>query len=500
MTFIIIIDRYFQAFKIKGILLLLLDLRMAAAQARQQCSVGIYLNSECYLTSFTRKVEYTLRTIEDCIDKDLLQTIKFRTNLTEVLSISEHHYVAYTSSFNNFNRSRNCSDPLSLHTTGSIQQKVKSCFKTLNLELCRAIKSKKPDLHVYSNQNLCLTCYKALLNLPKQETSSSSELEDGEAALNELESSFFSPGRPIETSKKLMSLLGLPPVTFDCRDNKEQRLKTVKSISSVVAKKFVELYESVIDIVDDNSNKEFSISEADSETLLQQLKEKCDKLKSEENNSKVVSLLTLAPTSWPKEKFAKFFSVPLYQVKRSRILKSEKGILSIPDPKKGRAISNEEISIIQEFYRSDENSRETAGMKETVTVPVASLLARDREQLLTRKLPGQRLSTEGYATSTASNPSASSTSGSGSQPSTEGNTTSTASNPSTSSASGGEKRIKLQKRLLLMNVREMYSKYKEPLLIYVISKTTLVSRPSGTFLLLLMVKALKMDSVVLLNV
>jgi hypothetical protein len=51
-------------------------------------------------------------------------------------------------------------------------------------------------------------------------------------------------------------------------------------------------------------------------------------------------------------------------VKRSRILKKEKGILAIPDNKKGRQLSPEEEEIVKDFYLSDENSRVQPGMNE----------------------------------------------------------------------------------------------------------------------------------------
>jgi hypothetical protein len=60
--------------------------------------------------------------------------------------------------------------------------------------------------------------------------------------------------------------------------------------------------------------------------------------------------------------------VTVSEVKRARLLKKEKGILAIPDPKKGRQISAEEIEIVEEFYLSDEYSRLMPRMNDYISV------------------------------------------------------------------------------------------------------------------------------------
>jgi hypothetical protein len=62
------------------------------------------------------------------------------------------------------------------------------------------------------------------------------------------------------------------------------------------------------------------------------------------------------------------FSVTVSEVKRTRLLKQEKGILAVPDPKRGRKISPEEIDIVQEFYLSDEFSIIMPGMNDYISV------------------------------------------------------------------------------------------------------------------------------------
>ena len=75
-----------------------------------------------------------------------------------------------------------------------------SCSKTITLNLCQKISSKRSDLHVYPGQQSCVTCYKQLLlisneNELKSTSESSSKLGDLESALQDIvcDDGFFSP-------------------------------------------------------------------------------------------------------------------------------------------------------------------------------------------------------------------------------------------------------------------------------------------------------------------
>jgi len=62
------------------------------------------------------------------------------------------------------------------------------------------------------------------------------------------------------------------------------------------------------------------------------------------------------PESWSQKKVATEFQVTEYMVKQARILKREKGILSIPHPKKGNTLSKNTVKLVTDFFQSDENS------------------------------------------------------------------------------------------------------------------------------------------------
>ena len=81
-----------------------------------------------------------------------------------------------------------------------------------------------------------------------------------------------------------------------------------------------------------------------------------------------VQLLTLAPDSWSREYCSKYFDVSEYLVRKARDLKRDSGILATPLPKKGKTILQEHIIDIENFYKSDENSRQMPGKKDCVSI------------------------------------------------------------------------------------------------------------------------------------
>jgi hypothetical protein len=75
-------------------------------------------------------------------------------------------------------------------------------FQNNNIEFLRKISSKRSDIHVYPGQQLCVTCYKQLLQISNENevklsttSESSSKLGDLESVLQEIVSddAFSSP-------------------------------------------------------------------------------------------------------------------------------------------------------------------------------------------------------------------------------------------------------------------------------------------------------------------
>ena len=107
-------------------------------------------------------------------------------------------------------------------------------------------------------------------------------------------------------------------------------------------------------------------SSADEEdTMLKQLKEKFCTSK---NRSEKVQILTILPKSWSVQRVCEEFSASDYMVRRAKELVKQKGILSMPDIRKGHSLSSETCELVQSFYEDDEVSRMMPGIKDFVSV------------------------------------------------------------------------------------------------------------------------------------
>ena len=76
----------------------------------------------------------------------------------------------------------------------------------------------------------------------------------------------------------------------------------------------------------------------------------------------------MAPLDWSRKLVATFFEVSEYQVREAHKLAAEKGILALPDPKRGRSLSQEIEDSVKLFYEDDEYSRLMPGTKDYVSI------------------------------------------------------------------------------------------------------------------------------------
>ena len=88
--------------------------------------------------------------------------------------------------------------------------------------------------------------------------------------------------------------------------------------------------------------------------------------KNSESYQECVQILTLSP--FTIERTINEYQTTNYLVKKSRVVKKEKGILGLCDKKQGKAQSNELKEEIVRFYENDENSRMFPGMKDSVSI------------------------------------------------------------------------------------------------------------------------------------
>ena len=90
-----------------------------------------------------------------------------------------------------------------------------------------------------------------------------------------------------------------------------------------------------------------------------------EKLKSTKSK---VQIMTLMPTDWPIRKVMDTFPVNKHIVQEARKLVKEKGVLAIPDSKKGKVLPEETIKAVSQIYHDDEYSREMPGKKDCISI------------------------------------------------------------------------------------------------------------------------------------
>ena len=92
-----------------------------------------------------------------------------------------------------------------------------------------------------------------------------------------------------------------------------------------------------------------------------------DKLKGSSFSEKI-QILTLIPDSWSRSYCSTFFDVSEHLIRQARDLKKTKGILAVPNAKKGKKLPDKVIEAVINFYEDDEFSRLLPGKKDTVSI------------------------------------------------------------------------------------------------------------------------------------
>lgn len=86
-------------------------------------------------------------------------------------------------------------------------------------------------------------------------------------------------------------------------------------------------------------------------------------------SKKKVQLLTIpASLNWPIKKIKETFQVSDYSVRQTQSLFKEKGFLAEREPRRGKKLKPEVITLVVNFYQSDEHSRVLPGMEDVVSL------------------------------------------------------------------------------------------------------------------------------------
>ena len=86
------------------------------------------------------------------------------------------------------------------------------------------------------------------------------------------------------------------------------------------------------------------------------------------SNAEELQILTLVPDSWSQKYCSEYFGVSEYLIRSARELKQRKGILAQSSQKKGKAMAQKTIDLVQVFYEDDEYRRQLPRKKDYVCI------------------------------------------------------------------------------------------------------------------------------------
>ena len=212
------------------------------------------------------------------------------------------------------------------------------CSLTIKLELAKHLKEK--GISVVPGSKLCRNCYEMVISEEKTESREGNPLEpeDPDPTLTEEEDFELSSREILETS---FELAGVSPIKLHSLPKHrkvsvaKEKLERLMQNNTAKAAKVIGV--DVLQMLP-QPDPEISLTKEESDKaknydeLLYNLKEKiiCPGYREK------IQILTLAPDSWPRAKVAEFFGVSEYLVRTARSVKKEKGILAIPESKKGK--------------------------------------------------------------------------------------------------------------------------------------------------------------------
>ena len=79
--------------------------------------------------------------------------------------------------------------------------------------------------------------------------------------------------------------------------------------------------------------------------------------------SEKLTIFTILPKSWSVAKMMSEFGVTKYMANSAKKLVENKGVLSSPNSKAGKTLSQDTLELVKSFYHHDNISRVMPGMK-----------------------------------------------------------------------------------------------------------------------------------------
>ena len=348
---------------------------MSLAEKLKNCSIGDHLKEDCHLTVHTRSTSlksFSLLTTEQ------VNLLSLRTGISNnpELKICLHHEQAVLMRYTQYQRS--CCNPFQKH-----QKPIKGALREVSLDTAQDFKSM--NISVIPGKKICPTCRKELAIKLQAVNEKNEEIQESDSQMEkESDTETMSSGsheemmrHDVDTSLKEMDLspIKLHGVAVHSRitlgKRKLQQIQDkMKDQETVLRKRIAKIIDVVPEDLKSTDNtqpqnyKEMKDKADDLHRLVDLMKRKIRT----SNRRQKIQILTIAPPSWSIEKTKTEFNVSAYMVRQARKLAAEKGILEMPEPKKGKVLSNKTKRCVVDFYCDDEYSRIMAGKKDFVSI------------------------------------------------------------------------------------------------------------------------------------
>ena len=342
---------------------------MAFSKQLAKCSVGNFLNEDCHLLTFTRENGFKSLTEMSEEERELVRLRTMMDSIDSQFLICFHHEQSILQQYKTLQTK--CCDPLHTH-----KKAVKGSLRPISLKAWNEYRA--VGIETIPGKKLCPTCRRKLTMIRNNDSYDNDYHDDND----DTEDVSFQSFERLDGREKLnrsLDLLDVSPIkvhsipahsrpSYGKRKFSEaaSRLDTHgKEIKEQIAKAIcIPLSELSESQKYQNELEEQEEKAKDLDKLLELMKGKMKV----STKSEQIQILTLAPPSWSISKTQKEFNVSEYMVKKARSVCSAKGILGLPERKRGKTLPAETAQLIENFYCNDENSRQMPGKKDYVSI------------------------------------------------------------------------------------------------------------------------------------
>ena len=327
-----------------------------------KCDFGEAIGDECHKLSYTR-----IQNMENLRDysEDVQETLLTRAGIQHQpdkanMTICTHHSKKFGRVFERkFNKCCNIFHSHKVKAKGG---------HIITLHLAKQLRQK--GLGATPGWQLCRNCFKKATDeqpsVQPAETDDETDFDD-----TEIERDLARDAARDVANTSFEQLAVSPPKTHSL--SKQRKVSEAKSKLGRACSSIEERVAAAIDVESDQlkrkdprANIPISIQAkaTDLDTLTYLMKEK---LKTSDYKTKI-QVLTLTPEAWSRRQAAEFFEESEYSIRVARKLKEERGILSVPNPRHGKALSEDIRKVVVNFFEDDEFPRIMPGKKDYVSV------------------------------------------------------------------------------------------------------------------------------------